>query len=229
MKIRTITPDEWKYVYTQSQQIAGQTGSIGYLRGDFDSSGYGFFSTWFDHRKSLKTPEFKSELDQVVNALRSDEYGLLKSRPAMMEYVKQYPDSAFQGNCCTEYGFRVSTDKYAYLLRCNTNKGDYNFYCYCYIAEWLDRHMKSAARGIRFITPNYAELFQIPDGGKIIITNAAGEKWEALCRYIDEYHVEIGRNLYHICEFAERMQQNGSTYTPLERISDDLQENRHNQ
>ena len=35
------------------------------------------------------------------------------------------------------------------------------------------------------------------------------------CRYIDDYHVEIGDNLYHICEFAERMEQNGHTYEPV--------------
>ena len=32
---------------------------------------------------------------------------------------------------------------------------------------------------------------------------------------IDDYHVEIGDNLYHICEFAERMEQNGHTYEPI--------------
>ena len=31
---------------------------------------------------------------------------------------------------------------------------------------------------------------------------------------IDEYHTEVGSNLYHICEFAERMQKNGATYEP---------------
>lgn len=28
------------------------------------------------------------------------------------------------------------------------------------------------------------------------------------------YHTEVGSNLYHICEFAERMQKNGATYEP---------------
>lgn len=35
------------------------------------------------------------------------------------------------------------------------------------------------------------------------------------CRYIDDYHVEIGDNLYHICELAERKEQNGHTYEPV--------------
>ena len=33
---------------------------------------------------------------------------------------------------------------------------------------------------------------------------------EAANAYVDDYHVEIGMNLFHICEFAERMEQAGS-------------------
>lgn len=214
MEIRPLTAEERKYTYAQSQQLEGQTGSIGHLRGDFDSSGYGFYTTWNDHRKQWKTDEFKVELDEVINALRSEEYGLLKDRPAMKAFGDKHPDSAFKGNYCTEYGFRVDTDKYAYLLRCNPVKGDYNFYCFCYVSEWLDRHMEKASKGIRFIDPHYNEKFRIPDGGKIIITTAWGEKNERACRYIDETHTEIGNNLYHICEFVERMEQNGHSYEP---------------
>ena len=79
MKIRAIAPNEWKYTYSQSMQITGQTGNIGHLRGDFDSGGYGFYTTWNDHRPQWKTDEFKTEMDYVINALRSPEYGLLFS------------------------------------------------------------------------------------------------------------------------------------------------------
>ena len=110
----------------------------------------------------------------------------------MADFCRRHKDSAFPGNYCTEYGFRVDTEKHAFLLRCNPSKGDYNFYCFCY----------------------YKELFRIPDGGKIVITTSWGEKMERICRFIDEYHTEIGGNLYHICEFAERMAHNGATYEP---------------
>ena len=127
MEIRAIAPNEWNYTYSQSMQITGQTGNIGHLRGDFDSGGYGFYTTWSDHRPQWKTDEFKTELDEVINTLRSKEYGLLQNRPAMSEYARRFPDSAFKGNYCTEYGLRVDTEKYAYLLRLNPTKGDYNF------------------------------------------------------------------------------------------------------
>lgn len=215
MEIRPLTEAEQKYTYTQSVQIQGQTGCIGHLRGDFDRDGNGFFTSWDDHRKDLKTDEFKAEFDDVINALRSEEYGLLQNRSAMREYAAQYPESSFEGNYCTEYGFRAETEKHAFLIRCNPMQGDYNFYCYCYVKEWLDGHIKSAEKGIRFIDSSYNELFHIADGEKITITDAMGEKSERTCRYIDEYHTEIGSHLFHICQFAELMERNGSTYAPV--------------
>ena len=163
MDIKTMTADERKYTYRQSQQISMQASFIGYLRADFGSSGKEFYSSWNDFRKDLKTDEFKTEFDEVINALRSDKYGLLKSRSDMSAYARQYVDCAFKGCYCTEYGFRVDTEKHTYLLRCNPTRGDYNFYC---------------------------------------------------CRFIDECHTEVGNNIFHICEFAERMLQNGATYKP---------------
>lgn len=210
MEIRPMIPSERKYAYAQSMQLEGQTGSIGYLCGEFDGSDSGIY----DHRKHWKTDEFKIEFDNVINALHSDGYGLLKNRPAMSEYARRYPDSAFQGNYCTEYGFRVDTEKHAYLIRCKPIKGDYNFHCYCYVSEWLDKHMLRAEQGIRFIDSGYKEKFRIPDGGEIVVTTAWGEKMERSCRFIDEYHTEVGNDLYHICEFAERMEKNGASYEP---------------
>ena len=82
--------------------------------------------------------------------------------------------------------------------------------------EWLDHHIREAEKGIRFINSRYSELFCIADGEKIEVTNSVGEKSEYVCRYIDEYHTEVGNNLYYICQFAEIMERNGSEYTPVE-------------
>ena len=164
--------------------------------------------------KDTKTDEFKSEFDEVINALRSDEYRLLKSRTDMAHYAREYPDSAFKGSYTTEYGFRVDTEKHAYLIRCNPTRGDYNFYCFCYVREWLDKHIENANQDIRFITSDYKELFRLPDGESIVITLDTGERLDRSCRYIDETHLEVGNNLYHICEFAEMMERNGNTYAP---------------
>ena len=69
-------------------------------------------------------------------------------------------------------------------------------------------------KDIRFINSDYKDLFHIPDGGYITISCENGEQLTRQCKFHDEYHVDVGNNLYHICEFAERMEQNGSTYAP---------------
>ncbi len=213
MLIRTLLPNERKYTYSQSAQLRSQTGSIGYLRGDFGSTGARFYSSWFDICPLLKTDAFRAEFDEVINSLRESGM-LLENRSGIGRFAKEYPDSAFQVNGRTEYGFRVDTEKYAYLFRCNTTQGDYNFYCWCFVQEWLDRHIKKAEQNIRFIDSGYMELFRLPDGGNIIISYSDGEQVNRTCRFIDEYHTEIGNSLYHICEFAERMERIGATYAP---------------
>ena len=57
--LRPMTIPERKYSYAQSSQLQGQTGNIGYLRGDFGSSGDQFYTTWFDTRPQWKSDEFK--------------------------------------------------------------------------------------------------------------------------------------------------------------------------
>lgn len=217
--IRPMTPQERLYSYSQSQQITMQTSCIGHLRADMGKDGDEFWSTWDDHRADKKTEEFKAEFDEVINALRFDESfgGILKSRGALSHYCYSHPESSFGGDG-REFGFRADTAQYAYLLRLNPNRGEYNLYCYCYERKWLDRHIKQAEKGIRFITPDYKELFRIPDGDKIRILQSDGTHADYTCRYIDECHLEVGgtwNNLYHICQLAEMIERNGSTVIPL--------------
>jgi len=71
---------------------------------------------------------------------------------------------------------------------------------------------------IRFIKSDYKELFCIPDGGEIKITYPPDDGREAVtrsCKFLGEMHVRVGNSDYHICEFAERMEQIGATYEPV--------------
>ena len=72
------------------------------------------------------------------------------------------------------------------------------------------------SKDIRFIDRQYNELFRIPDGGKIEITFESGEKSIKECKYIDDYHTKVGNYLFHICEFAEIMERNNSTYKAVD-------------
>ena len=209
MEIRPLTQAEQKYTYRQSMQISGQTGSIGILQGGYgtdDEFHYDF------HEKSnrLKTDDFEAELQEV---LCSDENSVLKNLDTMREFTLRHSPNGFPG---TEYGFRVETEKFAYLVRCNPEKESDSVEIHCYVKEWLDQHISKAEKGIRFINSRYDELFHIADGEKIKIRYSGGGEQERVCRYIDEYHTEVGNNLYHICQFAEIMERNGSEYTPVE-------------
>ena len=81
-------------------------------------------------------------------------------------------------------------------------------------------------KDIRFIDSHYKDLFRIPDGGTIRITFSNGEKADRTCTYIDDYHVKVGNNVFHICEFAERMEQNGNKVEPVEPTTPRKQKNK---
>lgn len=194
MELRELTQPEQKYTYRQSHQLDAQTGCIGYLRGDFGSTGKELYSSWFDNMAYLKTPEFRADRNSLSNA------------------CCQSTTPKFGRD---ESGFRVNTKDHAYLLRLNPNRGEYNFYIYCYKRDYLDRHIRNAEYDIRFITPNYKEKFRIVDGGSIRMTFPDGEYRDRECRFIDETHLEVGNSLYHICEFAERIQRECIQIIPL--------------
>lgn len=214
MDYRIMNPAERKYTFRQSQQISMQTGLIGYLRADLGSTGKEFYSTWNDFRKDLKTDDFKKEFDLVINTYRFEDGEFLSGRSAMAKFCYEHPESSYEDDR-NYYGVRVDTKQYSYLMRLNPNRGEYNLYCYCYKRDWLDKHLESAERGIRFIDPHYKEQFRIPDGEKIRITFSDGKTEDRICRYIDDYHLEVGSNLYHICEFAELMEQCGNKVEPV--------------
>lgn len=215
LTIRPMTKAERKYSYTESYQLMAQTGCIGHLRGDM-GNGQGFFTSWDDHVAQLKTDDFKTDLDAMVNALRFDGTydGILSSRSKLAAYCYHHPESGMNPDG-REYGFRADTDRYTYMLRLNPNRGEYNMYIYCYVREQLDSHMRDAEQGIRFITPDYRPRFRLTDGDSVRVTAPDGRTEDRVCRYIDETHLEYGSSLFHICEFAERMEKNGNTVIPL--------------
>ena len=74
--------------------------------------------------------------------------------------------------------------------------------------------MNDAVKKIRFIDSHYNIFFFIEDGENIVLTYANGEKVVKACTYIDECHTQVGHSVYHICEFSEIMERNGTRYEP---------------
>ena len=218
MDTKAMKLEEVLYSYRNSQQISSQTGLIGYTRADMGSSGQEFWTTWNGFREDLNTPEFREDYDNVIQSFR-EKGEFLSSRPELAKYCLS--NKALPFDTGRDYGVRVDTHDYAFLMRLNPHKGDYNLYCYCYKKDWLDHHIEKAKRGIRFIDPNYKEQFRLYDGDEIVLTGKPDGftvrdiPARYVCRYIDDYHFEYGPNLRHICEFAEMLENLGYTVTPL--------------
>ncbi len=151
IKLKPWNGNERLYFYRQSQQLSGQTGQIGKLRADFDRDGNGFFSTWEDIRGYLKTDEFKKTFDDVINELRfGDGETPFASRKALTEFLRD-KHSAMLPNDGEWHGFRVDVENTSLFFRVKPSPGDYDVYAWCYKKDWLDDHMLSAEKGIRFI------------------------------------------------------------------------------
>ena len=143
--IRLMKPEERAFAYTQDQQTLHSSGCIGHLRVDMDSTGTGFFSSWDTHSPSLKDDAFKTEFDKLIHELRfnKDLGGILTNRISMSKFCRSIPGSEITDDG-RNFGFRVDTDEYTYMLRLNPHKGEYNAYIYAYDQEMLDTFLEPA-------------------------------------------------------------------------------------
>ena len=140
--IRLMKPEEYNFAYTQKQEILDDSACIGHLRVDLDSNGQGFYTTWDDHRPELNSPEFKQEFDDVINALREQEISgcCLKDRDSLKKFCNQFPEAKMTEDG-REFGFRLDTDDYTYMMRLNPNRGEYAAYIYAYERDLLDFYL----------------------------------------------------------------------------------------
>jgi hypothetical protein len=67
---------------------------------------------------------------------------------------------------------------------------------------------------IRFINSDYKTLFYLDDGEEIEL-DVGDAKVRFVCRYIDECHLWVGSQVYHICEFAELREKLNQRYYPV--------------
>lgn len=211
-----LTKEEEKYAFCNSSQIALQAGLAGYLKADFGASGDEFFSSWFNFVAPLDS-ELKNELKSLILALRS-KGRILYNRESLAGFCT----SLLAGSGI--YGIRIDGKSHSFLFRFNLDKDEYDVCCYCYIKSLLNEHIVKASRGIRFVNLDYDEIFRIPDGDKIKIVHPRNFIEYKVCRYIDETHLAVGKNLYHIYEFAEIMNRLNATVEPVkeEEVKNDI-------
>lgn len=158
-------------------------GIIGYLRGDFASRGEEFHTTWFDVHEELKTLNFKTEIDDVINELRK---GILKDRSSMKKVFSNHPNCVMNSEAGISRGVFVETEHYEYAFRLIGDKGNYDFYCYCADKNVQPPHLRNARR---FRDENGQLAKTIEEVSKL--TQA-----EALNYYTDGDRYESGGNIY---------------------------------
>lgn len=76
---------------------------------------------------------------------------------------------------------------------------------------------------VRLINSHYDDLYRIPNHGVLQVDRSDGSSYTARVEHLDDYHFDLGEygNVYHICQFAEIMESNGSSYYPEILTSDD--------
>ena len=163
LNIREMLPNERDYAYTQSYQLMSQSGCITLMRGDFGNNGKTFYPDYEDQIKPYRTEEFAAEFDSVIKEFYK--VGILADRDSMLEYCCARPDGRFMGNFSREYGYRVDTEKYTYLLRCIPAPGDNNFYCYAYVSDLLNAHMERRRKGFALSTAIITTFSVCPTAG----------------------------------------------------------------
>lgn len=123
-QIRPASFDEAGLFYAMKPEEDQRLGCIGHVRMDFGHRGKEFWHTWWPRGpEELNSPEFKAELQQVVDELHT---GVLKDLSSMSKYCWSHGGEV--GNWPSNYGYIVETENYRYCLRCNPVPGDYQAY-----------------------------------------------------------------------------------------------------
>ena len=128
-RLRPASESEAGLFYAHSFAEEQKLGCVGNVRIDFGHKGQEFWHTWWpSYDKSLNTPEFKNELNDIVESMRSD---VLKTLLDMDNYCHEH-GGKISGGYQQNYGYVVETENYRYCLRCTPIQGDYNAYLFVY-------------------------------------------------------------------------------------------------
>ena len=144
-EIKPASPDEAGLFFAMASEKDAELGCIGHVRMDFGKRGTEFWHTWWPRGPAeLNSPEFKAELQEVVDEMRQS---VLKDYASMERFCYGH-GGKIQGGWVQNYGYTVDTENYRYCLRCNPVRGDYNAYLTCFdkrvqqmnMAEEVDIH-----------------------------------------------------------------------------------------
>ena len=125
--LRPASVSEAGLFYAMTPEKDAELGCIGHVRMDFGHGGKEFWHTWWTRGdETLNSPEFKTELNGVVDEFRKT---VLKNLSSMSNYC--YDNGGELSKNSGQYGYVAETEHYRYRLRCNPEPGDYQAYLLC--------------------------------------------------------------------------------------------------
>ena len=128
-RVRTAQPEEAGAFFAQTPEQYAQMGAIGCVRMDFGKRGMEFWHTWHPRgREELNSPEFKVDLQLVVDTLRET---VLKDLKSMRQFCREN-GGKIPGGQVQNYGYTITSDVYEYYLRCNPVNRGYQAYLTCF-------------------------------------------------------------------------------------------------
>ena len=128
-RVRPAQPEEAGAFFAQTPEQNAQMGAIGCVRMDFGKRGTAFWHTWHPRgREELNSPEFRAELQQVVDTLRET---VLKDLSSMRHFCYEN-GGKIPGGWSQNYGYTITSDVYEYYLRCNPVNRGYQAYLTCF-------------------------------------------------------------------------------------------------
>ena len=146
---------------------------IGHLRGHFGQTGTSFQYSWWPHHQQLATPLFKMELEDVITGLKLN--GLLKDRKSMLARARRFRKAVIPPESRNIMALRIETQEHLFYLRCNPNKGEFNFYCYGYNKTMLMEQIRLKKKLPRMA---WAELESSHEVVVICYGESGYHKWE---------------------------------------------------
>lgn len=157
IQAQALTAEDFPLCFSNEEQDKTY-GCIGHLRGDF-GSGREFFHSWFNHREELNREPFKSEFNKVVDGLHA---GPLRNFETMLVFCRCHPEAQVPDKyrSTPEFLLKQSTDRYDYYTRMILQKGDYNFYIYCYDREARE---KQPGKDLSALKPQAEKKRQEPE------------------------------------------------------------------
>ena len=134
-KLKPFEQNETPLFFRLDGEKAERHGAIGYMRADFGRGGNEFWTTWFDNQKHLKTPDFKAELQNVVEYLREGTpYPVFSNRRDLEAFCLKYAGQRVEDR---GIGFKIQTENYSYYTRCKPTPADYDIMLYAYDNRYL--------------------------------------------------------------------------------------------